>query len=55
MEVQGRRNRGKPKRRWLDSVRDDIREKGVSGEGVYDWATWATWRRIILSSKINPT
>ena len=27
MEVQGRRKRGRPKRRWLDRVRDDIIEK----------------------------
>ena len=24
--------RGRTKRRWLDAVRDDIREKGLSGE-----------------------
>ena len=53
MEVPGRR-RGRPKRRWLDSVRNDIREKGrekgLSGEEVYDQATW----RNILSY-IDPT
>ena len=26
------RKRGRTKRRWLDAVRDDIREKGLSGE-----------------------
>ena len=43
MEVQGRMKRGRPKRRWLDRVRNDIKGKGVSGrkcttelhEGVY--------------------
>ena len=40
MKVQGRRKRGRPKRRWLDRVRDDIKEKGLSGEEVYDRATW---------------
>ena len=35
---------------WLDSVRGDIREAGLSGEEVYDRATW---RRI--SSNIDPT
>ena len=39
-----------PKRRWLDRVRDDIREMGQSGEEVYDRVTW---RRI--SSNIDPT
>ena len=32
-----------------DRVRDDIKEKGLSGEEVYDRATW---RR--MSSYINP-
>ena len=37
---QGRRKRGRPKRRRLDSVRDDIKEKGMSTEEMYDQATW---------------
>ena len=28
-----RRKRGRPKSRWLDRVRDDIKEKGFSGGG----------------------
>ena len=28
-KVQGRRKRGTPKRRWLDKVKDDIKEKGL--------------------------
>ena len=44
IEIQGRRRRrARPKRRMLDSVRDDIREKGRSREEVYDRAKW---RRI---------
>ena len=50
MKVQGRRKRGRPKRRWLDRVRDDIKEKGLSAGEVYDHATW---RR--MSSYIDPT
>ena len=48
MKVQGRRKRGRPKRRWLDKVKDDI--KGLSADDVYDRATW---RR--MSSYIDPT
>ena len=48
MEVQGRRKRGRPKRRWLDKVNDDIKEKGLSADEVYDRA-----RR--MSSYIDPT
>ena len=40
MKVQERRKRGRPKRRWLDRVRDDIKERGLFGEEVYDRATW---------------
>ena len=36
MEVQGRSRSGRPKRRWLDSVRDHMKEKGPSGEEVYE-------------------
>ena len=30
IEVQGSR-RGRPKKRWADCVKDDLREKGLSG------------------------
>ena len=50
MKVQGRRKIGRPKRRWLDKVKDDIKEKGLSADDVYDRATW---RR--MSSYIDPT
>ena len=30
MKVQGRRKRGRPNIRWLDKVKDDIKEKGHS-------------------------
>ena len=49
-KVQGRRKRGRPKRRWLDKVKDDIKEKGLSSDDVYDRATW---RR--MTSYIDPT
>ena len=48
IEVQGSR-RGRPKKRWADCVKDDLREKGLSGEEVYDRTAW---RR--LSSHIDP-
>ena len=49
MKAQGRRKRGMPKRRWLNKVKDDIKEKGLSVGEVYDRATW---RR--MSSFIAP-
>ena len=50
IEVQGSRKRGRPKKRWADCVKDDLREKRLSGEEVYDRAAC---RR--LSSHIDPT
>ena len=50
MKVQVSRKRGRPKRRWLDRVKDDIKEKGLSADHVYDRAT-----RRRMSSYINPT
>ena len=48
MEVQGRRKIERPKRKWLDIVKDDIKER-LSRDDVYDHATW---RR--MSSYIDP-
>ena len=50
MKVQGRRKRGRPKRRWLDKAKDDIKEKGLLADDVYDRAT-----RRRMSSYIDPT
>ena len=50
MKLQGRRERGRPKRRWLDKVKGDIKEKRLSADDVHDRATW---RR--MSSYIDPT
>ena len=49
-ESTGRRKRGRHKRRWLDKVKDDIKEKGLSDDDVYDRAT-----RGRMSSYIDPT
>ena len=45
-----RRKRGSPKRRWLDKVKDAIKEKGLSADEVYVRAT-----RRRMSSYIAPT
>ena len=50
MKVHGRRTRGKPKRSWLDKVKDDIKEKGLSADEAYDRATW----RHICHHTSNP-
>ena len=50
MKVHLRRNRGRPKRRWLDKVDGDIKEKGLSADQVYNRSTWRH-----MSSNIDPT
>ena len=32
MEVPGERRRGRPKRRWLDNIKNDLSERELSGE-----------------------
>ena len=38
MEVLGKRTRGRPKRRWLDNIKNDLseRERVVSGGSTLD-------------------
>ena len=38
MEVPGKRTRGRPKRRWLDNIKNDLseRERVVSGGSTLD-------------------
>ena len=50
MEVPGKRKRGRPKRMWLDSIRNDLSERELSGEDAEDRAKW---RRLIRH--IDPT
>ena len=49
-KVNGRRKRGRPRRRQLNLVRDDIKEKELLGEGVNGCATWKR-----MSSNIDRT
>ena len=48
MKVQGRRKRGRPMRRWLDKVKDDIKEKGLSADDVYDRATLSYMEAYVI-------
>ena len=40
MEVPGKRRRGRPKRRFLDAVKEDMREVGVKKTDVEDRKMW---------------
>ena len=50
MEVPGKRRRGRPKRRWLDSIRNDLSEIELSREHTQDRAKWGR-----LIRHIDPT
>ena len=44
MEVPGKRRRGRPKRRWLDNIKNGLSERELSGEEAQDRVQW---RRLI--------
>ena len=44
VEVPGRRPRGRPKLRWTDKVKSDLRELGIDERQALDRETW---RRLI--------
>ena len=50
MEVPGKRRRGRPKQRWLDSIRNDLSERELSRGDAQDRAKW---RHLIRH--IDPT
>ena len=50
MEVLGKRRRGRPKRRWLDSIGNDLSERELSREDAQDRAKWRS-----LIRHIDPT
>ena len=39
MEVPGKRRRGRPKRRWLDNIKNDLSQRELSGE-AQDRVQW---------------
>ena len=50
MDADGTRGRGRPKRRWTDSVKDDLREECLTGDEYGDKARWNK-----LAKNFDPT
>ena len=46
MDIPGTRNRGRPRKRWRDSIREDMREKGLLEEQTQERREW---RRLIYN------
>ena len=51
IQVEGRRARGKPKRRWNDCILEDLREKSLQQENVMDRREWR--RRVRNSDPLD--
>ncbi|XP_068224256.1 uncharacterized protein [Palaemon carinicauda] len=47
VEVQEMRRGGRPKRRWMDCIKDDLRSKELTGDEVWDRGRWRTPARNI--------
>ena len=50
MVVPGKRRRGRPKRRWLDNIQNDLLERELSWEEAQDRVEW---RRLIRNIKVG--
>ena len=50
MEVPGKRRRGRPMRRWLDNIKNDLSERELSGEEAEDLVQWRSLIRNIDST-----
>ena len=40
MEIEGKRPRGRPKRRWMDAIRDDMKACHVTEDDTADREKW---------------
>ena len=46
MEVPGKKRRGRPKRRWMDTIGNDLSEKELSREDTQDRAKWRSLIKV---------
>jgi hypothetical protein len=49
---EGKRPLGRPRRRWQDGIRMDLRETG-SGSVVVSWAQDRDWLRALVNTVMN--
>ena len=58
IDVLGKRKKGRPQRMWMDSIKHDLTEKGLSDEEAQDRAAWgrqisnidlaSTWYNMLM-------
>jgi len=46
MDVEGKRGRGRPKKRWLETLENDMRAVGVCRGDVIDQIKWRCRTRV---------
>ena len=42
LNIEGNRGRGRPKKRWLDCVKEDLNENGLTSDMTRDRSYWRT-------------
>jgi hypothetical protein len=50
-KAEGKIQLGRPRRKWVDSIRMDLRERGWGG---MDWNNREGWRQIVQEAKAHP-
>jgi hypothetical protein len=48
VETNGRRNRGRPRKRWIEDIEEDIQIMGMRG-----WRKWRNGRKLLR--RLKPT
>ena len=46
MAIPGRRPRGRPKKRWKDNIKEDMKHFGVKPEDALDRGFWRTMTKV---------
>jgi len=47
MDIEGRRGRGRPQKKWGNTIGEDMRAAGVCVEDVRDWAKWMFRTKVV--------
>jgi len=53
MSVEGKRGRGRLKKRWLESIKKDMRAVGVCIRGVKDLDRWRFRTRVVNPEELG--
>ncbi len=53
MDVEGKRERGRPAKWWMDMVKEDLKEKGL-GLGPEASVNRVLWRTVVRAKRPNP-